>query len=245
MAASSTKLVVGVCGGIASGKSSLCQILSDEYKFDVVNADKIGHEVLATGSVIDQIVQTFGDQVLKENERQIDRRKLGGIVFADKNKMNVLNEIMWPLIGDRIIEIVKQFKHNEENKNKVLFIEAAVLVEAKWYELGIFDEIWMTMVLKKIACSRLMKRNNLNEQEAMNRIGIQMSNQEKISILAHSRQVQKYVVIENNEGVTEFEAAIDKNVKQLGRSQQNGRPAVLGLLLFVTVAFVAKRVYFR
>lgn len=242
---SSKRIVIGVCGGIASGKSTLCQTLIDDYKFDVVNADKIGHEVLATESVIDRIVETFGDEVLKTDERQIDRRKLGGIVFSNKSKMNELNEIMWPLIGKRMIEIVDNFKKNETNKNGILFIEAAVLVEAKWYELGIFDEIWVATVSQKIACLRLMQRNSLSEEEAMNRIKIQMDNQERISVLERSEHVGKYMVIENDDSTKEFVDAIDDNVKKLRNRYYHNSFPVLGILLCATAAFVLKRVYFK
>eukprot|EP01084_Bolivina_argentea_P181851 314034_1 len=224
------KRVIGVCGGISSGKSSLCTILKEQYNFEVVNADKIGHTVLETESVIDAIVKTFGDKVLKtkesndkkddenkedKNKREIDRKKLGPIVFADKNKMNDLNNIMWPIIGQKIVEIANKFKQNKNNANNLLFIEAAVLLEANWDSLGIFDEIWMTIVSKDIACLRLMKRNNLTKEQAMNRIQIQMDNKKKVSIVENSKYIKNYVIIENEKGKDEFKAVIDKNVKEL------------------------------
>ena len=225
--------VIGVCGGISSGKSSLCKILKDAYNFEVINADKIGHEVLGYSSVIDKIVGTFGDKVLKDKDdnktsndndndkREIDRRKLGAIVFSDKSKMNQLNDIMWPIIGEKIVKMIKEFKDNKANKdkkNKFLFIEAAVLIEAKWHELNVFDEIWITIASKDIACSRLMKRDNLTEQQAMDRINIQINNKDKLSILdnAKDKNFENYVVFENDKnGLEEFNKIIDDNVKLL------------------------------
>ena len=227
--------VIGVCGGISSGKSSLCKTLKDSYNFEVINADKIGHEVLGYSSVIDKIVETFGDKVLKDQDdnktsndndndsdkREIDRRKLGAIVFSDKNKMNQLNDIMWPIIGEKIVKMIQEFKDNTESKDKkdkFLFIEAAVLIEAAWHQLNVFDEIWITIISKDNACSRLMKRNNLTEQQAMDRINIQISNKDKLSILdnAKDKNFKNYVIIENEkDGLEEFNKTIDDNVKLL------------------------------
>ena len=216
------KVIIGVCGGISSGKSSLCKALKDKYNYNVINADHIGHSILNDKYVIDKVVEAFGDKVLKDKDDnktlEIDRKKLGPIVFSDKNKLNQLNDIMWPIIGDKVVGEIKKFKYDKNNKHKYLFVEAAVLIEAKWHQLNEFDEIWITTVSKDIACSRLMKRNNLDQKQAMDRITAVMTNQEKISILdnAKNKNFKNYVVIENEQnGLEAFNKTIDETVKQL------------------------------
>eukprot|EP01083_Nonionella_stella_P072158 194355_1 len=225
--------VVGVCGGVASGKSKLCSILKEEYNFEVVNADTIGHEILTQEDVIDDIVEAFGDQVLKldesdqknsdeskdnieSNKREIDRKKLGPIVFSDKKQMNKLNDIMWPRIAKQIIEITNKFKQNKQNANNVLFIEAAVLVEANWHCIGAFDEIWIVTASKDTACARLMKRNNKSKQQAIKMIEIQMENKDKISILQNAKDIKTVVVIDNDtDDINALKTTIENNVVQL------------------------------
>ena len=220
----SRSIVIGVCGGISSGKSTLCSILAEQYKFNLVNVDKIGHELLTEDHIIDQIVETFGDQVLKSSDndesdskqREIDRKKLGPIVFADSNKMDELSAITWPAIIQRISEKVKEFKENAKDGTNYLFVEAAVLIEAGWMESGVFDEVWVTIVERKITITRLMKRNNLSEEQALQRINIQPTNEAKIAALKEATNIKRYVLIENNEdGLEQFKKAIEDEVTSL------------------------------
>ena len=106
--------------------------------------------------------------------REIDRRKLGGIVFADPEELKALNEITWPrirtLAEQRIVEL-------REGGAKIAVLEAAIMIEAGWTDLC--DEVWVTQATEEDAISRLQARNALTEEQAMQRIRSQLSNDER------------------------------------------------------------------
>ena len=96
-------LVVGVTGGICSGKSTLCSQLDEclrrrfpDYFLVKIDCDVLGHECYQIGTqCYDNLIKNFGNSIVAE-DGSVNRRALGGIVFSDKNKMNELNQIVWP-----------------------------------------------------------------------------------------------------------------------------------------------------
>ena len=111
---------------------------------------------------------------MNPESREIDRRKLGGIVFADPEELKALNEITWPriraLAEQRIVEL-------REGGAKITVLEAAIMIEAGWTDLC--DEVWVTQATEEDAISRLQGRNGLTEEQAMQRIRSQLSNDER------------------------------------------------------------------
>jgi dephospho-CoA kinase len=168
-------VVIGLTGGICSGKSTVTHLLSKNYEAVVIDADKLGHEAYEVGTAChQQLVTHFGSGIVT-SDGQIDRRALGAIVFGDKTKMNELQSIVWPCIREKIMIRLEQLKQ-EQNPN-VIVVEAAVMIEAGWQDL--MDTVWVVTVDPEVAIERLMKRNNFSEEEAKKRVSAQISNEER------------------------------------------------------------------
>ena len=177
--------VLGVCGGIGSGKSSASKLLvSDLGCIEHLDADKIAHTVYEPGSqAIQDVVKGFGSQILEEsNPEVIDRKKLGAIVFGDRNEMKKLEHIVWPHVKtklrDRIEQIRAEWKKSkqptteeEAAEQPIIILEAAVLLDAGWED--ILDGIWVVTASESTALQRLKETRNLSEEEAMKRITAQ------------------------------------------------------------------------
>ena len=166
--------VIGLTGGIGSGKSTVSDMLRANGA-TVVYADQIGHEVYQPGTAVwDEIVTAFGRQVLAADD-QIDRRKLGSIVFADPEARRRLNAITHPpmrrLMAERLDELRRQGVH-------VAVLEAALLIEADWVDLT--DEVWLMLVPPAVAAQRIMERSGLSADDAEARIASQLSNEERL-----------------------------------------------------------------
>ena len=167
-------LVIGLTGGIGSGKSTVSDMLRAKGAA-VVYADLVGHEVYRPGTAVwDEVVAAFGSDVLTADQ-EIDRRKLGSIVFADPAARRRLNAITHPpmrrLMAERLDDLRRQGMH-------VAVLEAALLIEAGWVDLA--DEVWLTLVAPAEAAQRLMARSGLCREEAEARIASQLSNQERL-----------------------------------------------------------------
>ena len=167
-------LVIGLTGGIASGKSAVSETLK-ELGATILSADLIGHEAyLPDKDAWKDIVATWGEDILDPETRQVDRRKLGGIVFSDPEALQTLNRITWPRIYDMVAEILDGYR---KDGVKVAVLEAAILIEADWLDL--VDELWVTAAPEDEASRRLQNRNNLTEEQALQRIRSQISNEER------------------------------------------------------------------
>ena len=188
-------LVIGLTGGIASGKSTVAENLN-ELGAVLINADLVGHQAYAPGTDAWQdIISTWGEDLADPETKEIDRRKLGGIVFSDPEHLKTLNAITWP----RIYSLVEDTLEEHRKKGvDVAVLEAAILIEADWTAL--VDEVWVTTVPVNVASDRLQKRNNLTEEQALQRINSQISNDERtekakvvIDTTQTLEEVQNYV----------------------------------------------------
>ena len=167
-------LKIGLTGGIGTGKSSVTEAFQS-LGAAVINADLLGHDAYLPGTIgFEEVVTEFGQEIVG-SDGQIDRKKLGPIVFSDSSKMDRLNEIMHPLIRDLIYERLVSL---ESSQNKVAVVEAAILIEAGWKSL--FDEIWVVISDREEVINRLGVRNGLSREDALKRIDSQMSNNERI-----------------------------------------------------------------
>lgn len=171
----SSPYVLGLTGGIGSGKSAICKRL-EGLGAGTVDCDKLGHQAYVKGTVgYDKVVGTFGRGILS-GDGEVNRRALGAIVFSDETKMQTLNEIVWPEIAKLATEEVRKF--GAEGK-AVVVLEAAILLRAGWEELC--HEVWGCVIPVKEAVKRLHERNNLSEEEAMKRINFWVTNSELVS----------------------------------------------------------------
>ena len=166
--------VIGLTGGIASGKSYVSSILRQLGAF-VIDADLVSREIIEPGSEAwEEIVKYFGHGILKE-DGAIDRKALGDIVFSDEEKLALLNNITHP----KIIRKIEEMIHAEEaNNSKVIVIDAALLIELGMQDM--VDEVWMVYVDEKTQIERLLRREDITKEQALDRIHSQISNEEKI-----------------------------------------------------------------
>eukprot|EP01033_Poteriospumella_lacustris_P008581 gene8580-6175_t len=167
---------VGLTGGICSGKSTISKILKD-CGIPIVDADQLGHKAYAPGtSCFQKLVDNFGSSIVAE-DGSINRRALGAIVFSEKSKMQELNAIVWPEIRQLIIEEIDTFR-KETSSVPIVVVEAAIMIEAKWYDL--FDQVWVVVTDESTAIQRLISRNSLTEEQARQRLAAQTSNDDRI-----------------------------------------------------------------
>ncbi|MEZ5429273.1 MAG: dephospho-CoA kinase [Pyrinomonadaceae bacterium] len=169
-------LKVGLTGSIAVGKSYVCACLA-ELGAHVLDADLTAREVVERGTEgLRLIVEKFGLEVLQP-DGALDRAKMGGIIFADERKRQLLNSIVHPLV------IAKQddwlAEKESEDPSGIAVIDAALMIESGGHRR--FDKLIVVWCDSVIQLQRLMKRNNLNEREALKRINSQMSQEEKKS----------------------------------------------------------------
>jgi len=172
--------VIGLTGGIASGKSTVVEMLEEKGAV-LLSADAVGHEVYEPGQPAwHEIVDAFGRQVVAE-DGTIDRRRLGAIAFGDPQQLQRLNAITHP----RMKEMMREKLSEERSRGtQMAVLEAALLFDAGWDDLT--DEVWVTVAPPEVAAQRAAERSGLSVEEALSRIRSQMSNEERIG---HSQVV--------------------------------------------------------
>ena len=167
-------LKVGLTGSIAVGKSFVCSVLR-ELGCHVLDADVTAREVVAKGTPgLAAIVREFGEGVLTE-AGDLDRKKLGAIVFADKQKRELLNSIVHPLV----IETQDSWIDGVElsDPDGIAVIDAALMIESGGYKR--FDKLIVVWCNSAIQLERLMRRDGLSESDAKKRVAAQMPQDEK------------------------------------------------------------------
>ena len=167
--------VIGLTGGIASGKSTAASHLR-ELGAEVIDADLLGHRIYEPGTRgFENVVRAFGDDIVAE-DGTIDRRVLGGKVFGKPEELQRLTDIVWPLIRELAEHEIEQI--GTSDPDRVIVLEAAVLLEARWDDLA--DEVWVVVVDQSVAIERLVERNGMSREDAMARIRSQLSNRERL-----------------------------------------------------------------
>ena len=169
-------ILIGLTGGIASGKSTVIQYLRYQG-YPVIDADKLGHRVLELGNPgYSKVVEKFGKGILN-NDKTVNRLVLGRIVFADPSLLKVLNEISHPIIAEMVL---KEFESIiSEDSGGIVFLEAALLIEANWYNMC--HHIWVVNLDATKATLRLQKRDGLSESEARSRLESQLTPEERLA----------------------------------------------------------------
>ncbi|MGQ9631947.1 MAG: dephospho-CoA kinase [bacterium] len=168
-------VVVGLTGGVASGKSTVSNLFR-ELGVRVVDADVIAREVVKPRRrAWREIVKHFGKEILQE-DGTIDRRKLGRIVFSDKRKLQILNDIVHPEVYRRMWKAVEVARRNRE---RLVILDVPLLFESPSpYK---FDKIIVVYSDEKSQLDRLTQRSKLSREEALSRIRAQMPLDEKLA----------------------------------------------------------------
>ena len=196
-------IVIGLTGGIGTGKSEVARIFQ-ELGAVIINADQIGHQAYTPHSEIwQEVVKAFGEDILQPSG-EIDRKKLGSIVFANPDQLTRLNQIMHPRMARMVAQQVQELR---EQGPDVVVVEAALLFEAGWDSL--VGEVWSTESPEDLVIERLQTRSGLSQEEAKKRIDSQMS--------AEERKSRAQVVVDNSGDLIELERVVrsiwDRRVK--------------------------------
>ena len=200
-------LVIGLTGGIGTGKSEVAQMLR-ALGARIVDADLVGHEAYKPNTEsYREVVKAFGEDVLQPNG-EIDRRKLSAIVFSDSDQLIRLNGIMHPRMARMVAEELDQLRSQSVS---VAVVEAALLFEAGWDVL--VDEVWVTDSPVETVIDRLQARNGFSAEEVLKRIDSQMDRSERLA--------QAQVVVDNSADVDELE----RTITGIWNSRVKGRKA--------------------
>ena len=187
--------IICLTGGLASGKSTAARFLKEQGAY-VIDADRLGHRAYEPGSPAHaQVVAAFGPDVLAPDGK-IDRKALGARVFGKPAELKKLTDIVWPAIRALAAEEIARVR--AAGTARVIVLEAAVLFEAGWQDLG--DEVWVNIVDPEIAVARAMQRDNVPRATVEKRLDSQLSNAERVS--------RADVVITNNGKVEEMLAQL-------------------------------------
>ena len=188
--------VIGLTGGIGSGKSTVSQFLA-ELGAVIIDADEVGHEAFKPDTEIwREVVAAFGRRILAP-KGDIDRKKLGRIVFGNSEALARLNQIMHPRMYDMVKAQLEEYRRQGVD---VVVLEAPLLLEAGWTPL--VDEVWVTVASESTVVRRTKERTGLSEPQILARIRSQMSSAERVK---HAD-----VVINNDADLDELKARVEE-----------------------------------
>ena len=169
------KPIIGITGTIAAGKSTASRYFHNTYGIPIIDADVVGHAVLEEEVVRQELTKVFGRDILDAEHGQVDRRRLGRIVFADPEALKRLNAITHPAICVRIGEAIAKIEE-EEPGAPFLLVEAIELLRSPLQD--IVREVWVVCADPQVRVRRIMKRQNRTEADALARVNSQWSDEE-------------------------------------------------------------------
>ena len=165
--------IVGLTGGISSGKSTVSSYLK-QLKIPVIDADEVARKVVEPNSQgAREIRKVFGNDVFEENG-SLNRQKLGSLIFSNAENRQKLDDLLQPLIKIMILDEIEEYRQKGEN---MIVLDLPLLFEKQYEELC--EEIIVVYIPKELQLERLMRRNQYTKQEALSRIDSQLSIEEK------------------------------------------------------------------
>jgi len=200
-------LNVGLTGGIASGKSTVATMFVKKGAH-LIDFDGLAHEVQEPEKPAwKAVVHHFGKRILQP-DKKIDRVKLGDIVFADKEKLIELNNIVHPIVFQEWHALLEKIRKKE--KHSIVLSDVPLLFEVNMQHL--FDLTMLVLIASEEQVSRLMTRNGVNKKEAEKRLRSQMPINEKIGLAD--------IVIDNNGSILETEKIVRRVWRELLRKEK-------------------------
>ena len=194
--------IIGITGGIASGKSTVTEFLRQQG-YQVIDADQVVHELQEPGGRLYQaLLSTFGPAILQEDGR-LDRPKLGAMIFGDPELLAQSSQIQNQIIREDLAGRRDLLAETED----IFFMDLPLLFELQYEDW--FDQIWLVDVTEKTQLSRLMTRNSLSQEEAEKRIAAQLSLLEK--------RKRADVLIDNNGSLEETRQQLRDALQKLER----------------------------
>jgi dephospho-CoA kinase len=158
--------VIGITGGIGSGKSTVSRILSEKLNAPILDADKIAKEAVNSPEIILKIKKFFGESIF-DNPQIINREKLSDIVFSNENKLLELNKIIHPYVIEEIEKKVNELKQD----NEYIILDVPLPNESF---INLSDKIIVVVANEETRIKRVMTRSNLSEDSVKKRIEKQM-----------------------------------------------------------------------
>ena len=194
-------MIIGITGSSGAGKSIICNILQNEYKVKIINADEIAKELSKSESnYIKDIINKFGKEIVDENG-ELKRKELAKIIYSNTDRREDLNNCTFKYIKK---EIEKQI--NDTEKDLAIIIDAPLLFESKLNE--ICNKVIGIISKKDLQIERIIKRDNISFDEAKSRLNAQKDN--KFYIENCDR------IIENNNDILHIENEINNIAKLYG-----------------------------
>ena len=188
-------LVIGLTGGIASGKSTVSKHLKSLGAV-IIDADLLAREVVEPAQKgWQRIREYFGEEVF-DTQGNLNRKKMAEIVFNDAGKRKALNDIIHPEVIQKTKELIEKYK--KEGQAPLIVVDAPLLIEAGMHNL--VDEVWVLNVKPEVQIQRVMERDNISRDSAIKRLKTQMPTEEKLKF-AHR-------IIDNN-------LTLDQTIKQV------------------------------
>jgi len=168
---------VALTGGIASGKSTVSAILT-ELGAVVIDSDRLARDVVAPGTPgLAQVVEAFGPEVLTQ-DGQMDRPKVGSIVFADPQKRQVLEQIIWPLVAAATAERVEA-----AGPDALVVHDIPLLVETG--QAPLYDAVIVVDVPQELQVERMLRDRAMSEEDALARIGAQATREQRLAVATY------------------------------------------------------------
>ena len=188
--------IVGITGGIASGKSTVVAQLR-KHGYQVIDADQVVHDLQKKGGRLSQAVfDWLGDAILQDNG-ELDRQALGQAIFGNQEMMAKSSALQNDIIRQELAQRRQELAKTES----LFFMDIPLLIELDY--VGWFDAIWLVVVDDEMQLNRLMARNHLTLAEAKKRMASQMPTKEKLAYADH--------ILDNNGD----KAALEKQVEAL------------------------------
>ena len=189
--------IIGITGGIGSGKSTVSGALRDLGAV-VVDADVISRNVTAVGAkAYAELVEYFGNEIIGDNG-ELDRKKLAAISFNDKVKVHALNCITHKYIAEKLYDTVELIKNS--GKSDIIVIDAAIPLEKGFLDLA--DEVWVVTCERETRIKRIMERSGFTYEEAEDRINSQLRDEEYLNLADE--------ILYNNDSLEALEQAVVK-----------------------------------
>lgn len=200
--------LIGLTGGIASGKSTVSKMLV-QLGARVIDADQVAREVVSPGKPAWRaIAERFGEGILLPNQT-LNRKKLGEIIFSDAAEKKWLDDAMHPAIREAVEEKIRE---QRSVNSRFVVLDVPLLFEAGWD--GYTDENWVVNVEESAQLSRLMRRNQLSEAQARDRMRAQMPPREKLKLAD--------IVIDNTKDLEHLHRQVLREWRDLEQRVQRG-----------------------
>lgn len=193
-------MIIGLTGGIASGKSTVVEMIK-EAGYKVIDADQLVHDMQTKGGRLYQALLDWLGEAILLSDGELNRPKLGQLIFSSEEMRHQSDEIQGKIIRE---ELAAQ-RDGLAKEEDVFFMDIPLLIENDYQDW--FDQIWLVTVSPEVQRQRLMKRNHLSAEEADMRIASQMPLSEKLPYAS--------LVINNNGSIDDLKEKVKSAIKDL------------------------------